>query len=52
MQEDEKSIPAWVTDTSITPPYPIIRCPRCKVLFDDRTIHVCKQINDAAREGL
>lgn len=35
--------PAWVTDTNVAPPYPLLRCPRCKAIFSDHGIHVCSQ---------
>ncbi len=42
--------PAWLDDTSIAPPYPIMRCPRCKALFSDHGIHICADKN-IQREG-
>jgi hypothetical protein len=43
--------PAWVMDDTVMPPYPILRCPRCKTLFDDFSIHICKDLDHIAHAG-
>ncbi len=40
-----KPRPAWLDDETILPPYPIMRCPRCKGLFSDHGIHICADLN-------
>jgi hypothetical protein len=34
--------PTWLEDDNEIPPYPVLRCPRCKKLFSDHGIHICE----------
>ena len=45
--EDEKMTdrPSWMDDETTIPPYPLLRCPRCKTIFSDHGIHVCRDLN-------
>lgn len=40
---DVRTKPAWLTDETVPPPYPILRCPDCKRLFSDHEIHLCRK---------
>lgn len=47
-KQEEKGMnerPDWLDDETKIPPYPILRCPRCKALFDDYSIHICASKN-------
>lgn len=45
MTKETKERPAWLDDEMVIPPYPILRCPRCKKLFNDHGIHICADLN-------
>ncbi len=45
MSKEKPERPDWLDDQTIHPPYPILRCPRCKSLFTDNGIHICKDLN-------
>jgi len=38
----------WLSDETIVPPYPFLRCPRCKAVFSDHGIHVCAAVGVVA----
>lgn len=46
MSEVDKR-PDWIDDETILPPYPLLRCPRCKAIFSDHAIHICRDLNKA-----
>jgi hypothetical protein len=50
MTDTKPPPPAWVTDDTIMPPYPVLRCPRCKALFSDHAIHICRDINQQLKD--
>jgi hypothetical protein len=45
--------PAWVTDETVAPPYPLLRCPTCKRVFSNHGIHVCSKefLHPSFRDG-
>jgi hypothetical protein len=41
----EGARPDWIDDVTKRPPYPLLRCDRCKAIFSDHAIHICADRN-------